>query len=329
MPSSGFLDQAYLHYLTAIQDTWSSIILIHGVKILLMLVVVELGINWTYAIGQRDAGRLIDSTAYSLLSAGVLYTVFLHAQEWGDAVLQTFIDLGRAVSTLSPATMTPSGIVDLGLSTASIFWEACAHASWVWQTATAVTTLICTLVIAACFGIAGIIYLLALIEAQAVIIGGSLLLAFAALPYTAPIFPAWGLRVLSVSMKIFTLLAVLTIGLEEARLWSAAMEANKALISQNIGLMFQAILESILFVACVYYVPNALASLVVGGGAAVMNAGEGMLASAAGAAGSAAESAGGSAAKTGGQLAAAGAMAAGKAAAQGAKSAVRSMLLQT
>ena len=123
MANFTFLNNSLNDFLLAIQGTWSSTIQIYGVKILLMLLVISLGINWIYAISQRDAGRLLDSTVYSLVSAGVLYTIFLNAQTFGAAVLNTFIQIGQATSGLSPEALTPSGIVQSGLNLALIFWK--------------------------------------------------------------------------------------------------------------------------------------------------------------------------------------------------------------
>ena len=79
MTADNFLNNSLTDFLAAIQGTWSATIQIYGVKILLMLLVVSLGINWIYAISQRDAGRLLDSTVNSLVSAGVLYTITFQA----------------------------------------------------------------------------------------------------------------------------------------------------------------------------------------------------------------------------------------------------------
>ena len=140
------------------------------------------------------------------------------------------------------------------------------------------------------FSAAAIIYLLTLIEAWSIIIGGPLLFAFASIPWAAAILPRWGLSILSVSVKVFALLAVIAIGLTEAQGWATAMAANSGSISGNISLMFQAITEALLFVACVYYIPRTLSNLVAGGAAAIMTTGETMLGAAAGAAGGAAAS---------------------------------------
>src|SRR5208283_1123150 len=282
MSSFTFLNNSLNDFLLAIQGTWSATIQIYGVKILLVLLVVSLSINWTYAISQRDAGRLLDSTVNSLVSAGVLYTIFLNAQTVGAAVLNTFIQIGQATSGLSPSVLTPSGIAQSGVNLATIFWGAGGRASWLISPMSAIETFVCSLVVVLAFDAAAIIYLLALVEAWAIIIAGPLLFAFASIPWFAAMLPRWGLNLLSISVKVFGLLGVLAIGLTEAQGWATAMAANAGSISGNISLMCQAITEALLFVACVYYIPRTLANLVAGA-AAVMTTGEAMLGAAAGA----------------------------------------------
>ena len=296
MTSFTFLNNSLNDFLLAIQGTWSATIQIYGVKILLMLLVVSLGINWIYAISQRDAGRLLDSTVNSLVAAGVLYTIFLNAQTVGAAVLNTFIQIGQATSGLSTDALTPSGIAQSGLRLAQIFWNAGGLASWLISPMSAIETLICSLVVVIAFDAAAIIYLMALIEAWAIIIGGSLLLAFASIPWFAAMLPRWILSILSISVRVFALLAVLAIGLTEAQGWATAMAANSGSISGNISLMFQAITEALLFAASVYFIPRTLSNLVAGGAAAVMTTGEAMLGAAAGA-GAGAAAAGAAAAR--------------------------------
>jgi type IV secretory pathway TrbL component len=186
--------------------------------------------------------------------------------------------LGQQVSGLSPAALTPSGVLTQGIQLVKILWEAAGAASWFKAPTVAIETMVCVLVIVFAFAVSSIIYLLALVEAWALIIGGSLLLAFAPLPWTWNIFPGWGLRVLGACVKTFFLIAVLALGLNEAAGWTAAMAAASSTLAVNASVMMQAVTEALLFVALVYYIPAIMASLVTGGAGAAINAGETILA---------------------------------------------------
>lgn len=303
MASFLFLDNALANFLSAIQIAWADTIQLYGARILLMLVILALGINWLYAFSQRDIGRWLDSTVHSLISSGILYVIFLHANYWAAAILLTFEQIAQAITGLSPASLTPSGIIVSGITTCILFWKAAAHAMWMLAPMSAVEAFVCGIAVMLSFTGAAIIYLITIVEVWAVIIGGMLLLAFASLPWTAAILPLWALSVLRYSMKIFMLLAVLALGLTLAVGWATDMAANSGSISSNISLMLQAIVESLLFVACVYFLPTAVSNLVAGGQGSVMAVGEAMLGAAAaagaGLAGSAAITAGKAATKAG------------------------------
>jgi type IV secretory pathway TrbL component len=172
------------------------------------------------------------------------------------------------------------------------------------------------------FAVAAIILLLAEVQAWALIVGGLVLLAFAALPWTWHIFPGWGISVLSICMKIFFLFAILAVGLTEAQGWATTMAGAAGTIVEDASLSFEAMIESVLFLGLVYYIPGLMAGLVLGAASSVMNAGEALIA---GAAGAGASAVGGLAlaAATPGNIGAA----AGKVA-QGARATVNAMLLR-
>jgi type IV secretory pathway TrbL component len=234
-------------------------------------------------LATQDVPAFILGFCYTILALAVLHAVFLYSQTLATGVLNGFLSWGQQVSGESPTVLTPSGIAESGLQLARVFWSASGHASWFVAPLSALEDLICTAVIVVAFGIAAIIYLLATIEAWVLIIGASVLLAFAALPWTWAMFPGWALAVLSACIKIFFLLCVLALGLHEATNWTAAMAATSGTLTENISLMMQATVEALLFVGSVYYLPNLMARLVIGAAGSALNAGEGIITDLAGA----------------------------------------------
>src|SRR5260370_36177016 len=193
-------------------------------------------------------------------------------------MLRRFQAFGQQVSGLSQETRAPSGVLTQGIQLVKILWEAAGAASWFKAPTVAIETMVCVLVIVFAFAVASIIYLWALVEVWSLIIGGSLLLAFAPLPWTWNIFPGWGLRVLGACVKTFFLIAVLALGLNEAAGWTTGMASTSSGLATNASLMMQAVTESLLFVALVYYIPGIMASLVTGGAGAANSCGETILA---------------------------------------------------
>jgi P-type conjugative transfer protein TrbL len=273
-----FLNNALSDFENTIQGVWAPVLQAQGIQILLAVGAIAFAVYAIQLLATHDLPTFILGFAFTIVSLSVLHAVFLYSQDLATDVLNGFQALGQQVSGLSPETLTPSGVMQQGMQLVHILWTASGNASWFKAPTVAVETLICALLMLFAFAVSSIIYLLALVEVWALIIGGSFLLAFAPLPWTWNIFPGWGLRVLGACVKTFFLIAVLALGLTEAAGWTAAMGPSTASFAGNASLMMQAMTEALLFCALVYYIPRIMASLVTGGAGAAMIAGETILA---------------------------------------------------
>jgi P-type conjugative transfer protein TrbL len=277
-PQFQFLNTALGDYETAIQGVWAPVLQAQGIQILLAVGAIAFAVYAIQLLTTHDLPTFILGFGYTIVSLSVLHAVFLYGQDLAIDLLNGFLSWGQQVSGLSPETLTPSGVMEQGLQLMRIFWNAAGEASWWIAPMSAIEDLVCSAVVVVAFATASIIYLLALVEVWALIIGASVLLAFAPLPWTWNIFPGWGLRVLASCVKTFFLLAVIALGMTEASGWTVSMTATSGSIPENISLMMQAVVESLLFVGFVYYIPRLMASLVTGGAGAAITAGETILA---------------------------------------------------
>jgi P-type conjugative transfer protein TrbL len=295
-----FLNNALSDFENTIQGIWAPVLQAEGIQILLAVGAIAFAVYAIQLLVTHDLPTFILGLAYTIVSLAVLHAVFLYSQNLATDLLDGFQALGQQVTGLSPATLTPSGILQQGMQLVHILWTASGKASWFKAPEIAVETLICSLLMTFAFAVSSIIYLLALIEVWTLIIGGSFLLAFAPLPWTWNIFPGWGLKVLAACVKTFFLMAVLALGLKEVGNWTAVMTTSSAGLATDASGMMQAVTEALLFVALVYYIPGLMASLVTGGAGAAITAGEtilaGIVAEGAGQAGSGAKALGSAAA---------------------------------
>ena len=273
-----FLNNALTDFETTIEGVWAPVLQAQGIQILLAVGAIAFAVYAIQLLATHDLPTFILGFAYTIVSLSVLHTVFLYSQDLATDMLGGFQALGQQVSGLPPTTLTPSGVLTQGIHLVQILWAAAGNASWFKAPTVAIETMICVIVMVFAFAVASIIYLLALVEVWALIIGGSLLLAFAPLPWTWNIFPGWGLRVLGACVKTFFLIAVLALGLNEAAGWTTGMASTSSGLATNASLMMQAVTESLLFVALVYYIPRIMASLVIGGAGTAITAGETILA---------------------------------------------------
>jgi P-type conjugative transfer protein TrbL len=288
MPQFMFLNDALDHFLQAVQNTWQPIFQMQGIQILLAISAIAFAVYAIQFVITQDVPAFILGFGYTVISLAVLHTVFLYSQELANGVLNGFLQWGQQTSGMSPNVLTPSGVMETGLRLARLFFVAAGHASWFHLSLAFLQAEICAAIIIVAFALAAIVYLLALIQVYALIAAASVLLAFAALPWTWNMFPGWGLTVLSACIKVFFLLCVLAIGLNEAAGWTATMAAATGTIVEDASLAFEAMVESILFLGLVYYIPGLMASMVMGAAGLVFNAGESMIGSVMGTAAAAA-----------------------------------------
>jgi P-type conjugative transfer protein TrbL len=274
----GFLNTALQNFIDAITNVWAPIFQSTGVQILLGIGAIALAVYAIQLLISGDVYQFIMGFATTILSLAVLYAVFLTAQELAGGIYGGFLVWGQQVTGFSPSSLTPSGVMETGLQLARQFYAAAGLATWFRAPVSTLVTVFCAIVMVVAFGLAAIIYLLALIQVWTFIIGASVLLAFAALSWTWHIFPGWGISTLSVCVKIFFLLAILGLGLVEAEAWTAAMAGTSASIVEDASLALEAMVESLLFLALVYYIPGLMAGLILGAASSVMNAGEALIA---------------------------------------------------
>lgn len=305
-----FLNNALAAFETTIQNVWAPVFQMGGINILLTIGCIALAIYSINLLATYDVSGFILGLMYTFISLAVLHEVFLSSDTLAFSIFQMFLTWGQQVSGMSPTVLTPSGIMESGLQLSAIFWKASAHASWFYSPTSVITAGGCAIVTTITYAFASIIYLLALVNVYALIIAASVLLAFAGLPWTWGMFPGWALSVLSACVKVFFLLAVLALALNEAAGWTTAMGAVSGSIADNTSLAMQAIVESLLMLGLVYYIPGLMASMVLGMVGPVMHAGEALIGGIASAASGAAISAAGSkaaaAATRGGKAAVAG-----------------------
>ncbi len=297
----GLLNQVLQDFVTTIQTTWGPLLQLYMLRILLMLVVLQCAIIFADVLMTHDATRLLDHLVMACVRVGICWVIFIHAGDWGQAIIDFGSDVGRAVSTLSTGSITPSAILNTGLNLAHIIWTAKATGGWLSAGIQDLEFFFVSMVIIAAWTGAALIYLGALLEAAALVYGGPLLIAFTPFAWTAELLVRWALSVLGIAIKIAVLLMTLAIGMAIARVWTEALALSSATLTTNLWNLMVAAVESLIFVYLLMKIPTAIASLVGGGG--LFTFGEGFLAQAMGALGGAAASAGSAGASAAGSAA--------------------------
>ena len=321
-PSDGLLLNNTLQTLTTQLQTWYPQLLLYSTRLLGVLVFIQFGYIAVDLAASHDATRLLDNMVAAVIRVGLVYVLLNNAIDWGQALINTGIQIGQTVTGQSPNVLTPSGVFQAGLNMVGTLWHAKAAGGWL-HPFQDVEFIFVSIGIVLSWAAAALIYLGALLEGAWIVYTGPVLICFSALSSTAPMLVQWATRVLAIALKIAVLLLVLAVGMGLAQTWGQQLAANSGSITTNIWWLILSFVQSLLFCYLVYKVPAAVTSLV---GSTAFNFGESFLSATGGAIGEGSQEAGLAVAKAAGHAAA-------NIAAEGAKAAsnlsqtVRAMIL--
>jgi P-type conjugative transfer protein TrbL len=321
-PNDGLLLNTILQTLTTQNQYWYPQLLLYSTRLLGVLVFVQFSYIAVDLVASHDATRLLDNMVAAVIRVGLVYVLLNNAVDWGQAIINTGIQIGQTVTGQSPSVLTPSGVFQAGLNMVGTLWHAKAAGGWL-HPFQEIEFMFVTIGIVLAWAATSFIYLGALLEGVWIVYTGPILICFSALSSTAPMLIKWATRVLAIAVKIAVLLLVLAVGMGLARTWGQQLADNASSISTDFWLSIQSLVESILFCYLVYKVPGAVTSLV---GSTTFDFGESFLSSAGGTSGESAQEAGTAVAKAAGHAVANVATASANAAANLSKT-VRAMIL--
>jgi P-type conjugative transfer protein TrbL len=302
MVDNNLLNHVLNQFVTAIQTTWWPLLEIYGIRILLLIAGLQIAMIAVGTVLTRNVTYLVDDLVTGLIRIGACWFVFTNAATFGQAVIDTGTHIGQAISTWSPLTLTPSGVLNQGLQLAAIVWQSKASGSWLTSPVQDLEFFFVGAVIVTCWTGGALIYLGSLLEAAALVYGGPIVIAFTPLHWTAELLVRWALSVLGVAIKIAILLMTLAVGMAIAQGWTIALNEASATLTTNLGNLVIAAVESLVFVYLVMKLPALFTNLI--GGSPLFTFGESFISMTMGALGGAAASAATSAGSAAGSAAA-------------------------
>jgi type IV secretion system protein TrbL len=301
MVDNNLLNQVLNQFVTAIQTTWWPLLELYDIRILLLLAGLQIAMIAVRAVLTRNVTFLLDDLVTGLIRIGICWFVFTNAANFGQAVIDTGTAIGQDISTLSPLTLTPSGVLNQGLQLAAVVWQSKASGGWLTSAVQDLEFFFVGAVIVTCWSGAALIYLGALLEAAALVYGGPIVIAFTPFHWTAELLVRWALFVLAVAIKIAVLLMTLAVGMTIARIWTESLQAASPTLTTNLWNLMLSAVESLIFVYLVLKLPALFTNLI--GGSPLFTFGESFVSMATGALGGAAASAGSATANAAGSAA--------------------------
>jgi P-type conjugative transfer protein TrbL len=301
MPSYDLLNSAQDAFAAAI-TAYYPLLLIYGTRILGAVALLGFGVICVRLAWTRSIIGAVEELLGGILKLGLCYAVMANLDTWGNAIVDTGKTIGTQVAGVSPYTLTPSGIYGQGLALVSLLTYSRSFGMWFHLIDDLVNFLL-AIIIPLIWLAAALMYFFVLLEALWVIATGPIITGFSALDYTFEMFMRWLWRLLAIAVKIMALLLILAVGMALAIDWASILTgAGLDVNTHRIFYDTLTVAESILFLLCVWFLPNAAMRLVSATGTA-LGFGEGLLAGAASAASGAASAGASKAASAVGQTA--------------------------
>lgn len=270
---------------------WQNAIFALGYPIFWMLAFIELGIVAALMIINRDLPGFLDDLVRSVVGIGVGYILFQNGSDWmRNGVIATIAEWGSTLSGLPMASLSPDGILTSGWTLASTLLKAMALGHWLTMPVSDLVILLAALGVTIVFGWAAIMLLELQIESYVAAIGGSIFLPIGAFRFSSHVMAYYFGWVLSVAVRFFFTFSLLGVAQALVQNWSIQLTANSSLITGNLTIPFQILLESLLFLMMLIHVPTFAGRMLVG--AVMPSVGTSGLSSSMAAAGSAAVGAG-------------------------------------
>ena len=182
---------------------------------------------------KNDLGDLLASTALKILSLSFFFSLMIKAPDWLPLIFDSFSKAGVGVSGMSTTPLSPSGIMDHGvtiaanlvdsMNAANISSNSVSLPQLILHPGSGVATLgnfvlsaivigLSGLMVIAGFMIAAVQLLVTLIESYVVLGGGMLMLGFAGSRWTLPWAEKFFGYAVSIGIKLFTIYLVIGAG---------------------------------------------------------------------------------------------------------------------
>jgi type IV secretion system protein TrbL len=226
----------------------------------LFLLLMTIEIAWS-GIEYVLAGDFPIGAFFRRLAAVLFFFVILNnAQVWIPSVIESFVALGsNAVN--SPVPVTPTGIIDMGISLADALRKSAQETSGVFGLSldSVLIAVAATLVLLG-FGLIALQFLLALVESYVVIGAGIILIGFAGSRWTVGFAERFLGYAVSVGVKLLVLTLIVGTGTSLAVSWFPTLQAADA----DFGDAMAVALSSVVFLGVTFSAPS-LATAILNG----------------------------------------------------------------
>jgi P-type conjugative transfer protein TrbL len=300
---------------------WFGSIYNYALPLYFMMATISLAFVMGYGMISRDLAGVAADLGRTLIGIGVGWVILINAPDIGNDIYNTFLLIAGSVGGVPTAALSPDGLMVWGAQMIDTMTSAVGFGTWLMHPAGAILILVIALLILSFFIIMAGTLMVLTIEGFFAIIGGTIFIPFGAFHWTSTFLNMWLMWIFAVSVQLFFMYLVLSIGVNMEEGWAAQLAASSTLITSNLWVAFIALAEALTFMFIVLWLPLQARRMVYGSGPGISFGAMIRGAAALGAVG-------GVAAEAATNIAAGGAAAGASTAASASKSAFQNMMAQ-
>lgn len=203
-----------------------------------------------------------------IIRLGIVWGVLAVIAGFGSSVVLTCQDIAASAGGISPGSLTPSGVYNIGLTIIGQLWAARTWMAWFDITDDILFCIVVAMTWVTYIA-AALFYLWFLIQTVYVVTIGAVTLPWAAFEPAFPTLHQWAEDVLRAGMRLLACLLMLVIGENLAAGWAATFSGlGKDINNAQLYYALEAFGEAVIFLALIAGVPLATGRMmrVQGGG---------------------------------------------------------------
>ncbi len=238
---------------------WFSKLQGYATTLFWLLAAIELawaGITWAL---EKDAmTTFMAAFIKKIMGISFFYALLLYASTWIPAIINSFQTAGKNAGGFSGAGITPSSVIDLGISTAAQMLEKIKDMSLFDSPMTIVVAGLSALGMVIAFTIIAAQLMIALIESYIIIGAGVLFLGFGGSRFTTDFAHKYVCYAFANGVKLFMLYLILAIGMAQAETWGALLATSE------LNNIFAVLGASLVLAFLSFQIPGLAASMLSG-----------------------------------------------------------------
>ena len=254
---------AILDQYRAARNAWFNTVSTYANRLFAILALIEFAVSGAYLLLEKtDLQGWTASLVRRIMWIGAFYALLLNGRTWIDAIIGSFVDIGRFASG-AVTGIAPGDVMARGLEITAALLEGAGKSGLLLNIGTSLA-----LVIAAVLTLLGFIaitiqFVVAMVESYLVVAAGYIFLGFGGSRFTAPYVERYIGLAVSVGVKIMVLYLLIGLGMSLSNGWLASAAAVPA-APQPAMSAFEIMGAGLIFTAVCWQAPK-LVSSVMGG----------------------------------------------------------------